>query len=95
MNIDFSREAEADIAGINREGIRLFGVQQAQHYAAGLTQAFRLIADYPQASPVREGMTRSVRTRPYGVHVILYEITGDTALILRICHGREDWTTII
>jgi len=56
VNIDFSREAEVDIAKINREGIRLFGLQQAQQYAHGLAQAFRLIADYPQASPVREGM---------------------------------------
>jgi len=95
VKIDFSREAEADIAGINREGIRMFGAAQSQLYAQGLAQAFRLIADYPMASPVRDGMQRSVRTRPYGVHVILYEITGDTALILRICHGREDWTSLI
>lgn len=93
MNIDFSREAEADIAKINREGIRLFGVQQAQRYAADLAQAFRMIADFPLASPMREGFQREVRVRPFGAHVILYELTEDTALILRIRHGHEDWSS--
>lgn len=93
MNIDFSRAAEADIAAINREGIRLFGPQQAMKYAQGLAETFESIAVYPLASPVRDYMLRQVRIRPYGAHVILYEIADDTALVLRIRHGREDWAS--
>lgn len=92
MNIDFSREAEADIAAINREGIRLFGVQQARKYAEEMADAFRLIAEYPLASPSRNELVRPVRVRAFGSHVILYEIKEDVALILRIRHGHEDWT---
>lgn len=93
MNIDFSREAEADIAAINREGIRMFGLQQAQKYATEMAEAFRLIAEYPLASPVRNELDRPVRVRPFGSHVILYEIREEVALILRIRHGHEDWST--
>jgi toxin ParE1/3/4 len=93
VNIDFSREAEADIAKINREGIRLFGLQQAQKYAGELAEAFRMIANFPLASPVREGLQGNVRVRPFGAHVILYELTEDTAFVLRIRHGHEDWSS--
>lgn len=89
--IDFSREAEADIARINREGIRQFGVQQARSYAHGLAQAFALLTEFPLANPERSYMRRPVRVRSYGSHVIIYRVEDDTVLILRIRHGREDW----
>ncbi|MFN3312235.1 MAG: type II toxin-antitoxin system RelE/ParE family toxin [Hyphomonas sp.] len=92
MKIDFSLAAEADIAAINREGIRLFGLRQAEKYSHDMAKAFRLIADYPLASPVRDGFERPIRIRPFGAHVVLYELRDDVALILRIRHGHEDWT---
>jgi len=92
VKIDFSRQAEADIVAINREGIRLFGIKQAQKYAADMAEAFRLIGEFPQSSPEREGFNRPVRVRPFGSHVILYELRDDVAIILRIRHGHEDWT---
>ena len=91
MKIYFSRQAEADIAAVNREGIRLFGESQAQKYAAEMAQAFRLIADFPLASPVRDGLKRPVRVRPFGSYVILYELKDEVAFVLRIRHGHEDW----
>ncbi|MEM9740490.1 MAG: type II toxin-antitoxin system RelE/ParE family toxin [Pseudomonadota bacterium] len=91
MNIDFSYEAEADIAHINREGIRLFGETQAKAYANGLGKAFATIATYPMASPERAYLRRPARVQPYGSHVIIYRVEHDTVLILRIRHGREDW----
>jgi len=91
VKIDFSWQAEADIAAINREGIRLFGRQQANKYALEMAEAFRLIGEYPLSSPVREGLNRPVRVRPFGSHVILYELNDGIALILRIRHGHEDW----
>ena len=92
MKIDFSWEAEADIAAINREGIRLFGAQQAQKYAGEMAEAFRVIAEYPLASPSRNEFGRPVRVRPFRSHVILYEVKEEVTLILRIRHGHEDWT---
>ena len=89
--IDFSLAAEADIAAINREGIRLFGPRQAQKYGAEMADAFRVIAEFPLASPVREGFARPIRVKPFGSHVLLYELKDEVALILRIRHGHEDW----
>ena len=91
MKVRFTNAAEADIAQINREGIRLFGPQQAQAYAGGLAQAFRLIGEFPHASPEREYMRRPVRVRAYGSHVIVYLVLEEYVLIVRIRHGREDW----
>ncbi len=76
---------------MNREGIRLFGPQQAMKYADELGKTFQLITDYPLSSPIRELMLRQVRMRPCGAHIILYEIVEDTVLVLRVRHGREDW----
>lgn len=92
MKIAFSRQAEADIAAINREGIGLFGPRQAQKYAGEMAEAFRMIASYPHASPVREELAHPVRVRAFGSHVILYELREDLVLILRIRHGYEDWS---
>ena len=92
MKIDFSRAAEADIAAINREGIRLFGPRQAQKYASEMAGAFRLIAEFPLTSPVRDGLGRPVRVRPFGAHLVVYELKDEVALVLRIRHGHEDWT---
>lgn len=91
MKVRFTHAAEADIAQINREGLRLFGPQQAQAYADGLAQAFRLIGAFPHASPERDYMRRPVRVRAYGSHVILYLILDEYVLVVRIRHGREEW----
>jgi toxin ParE1/3/4 len=91
VKIDFSRAAEADISAINRDEIRRFGLQQAALYAAQMAQALQLIAEFPLASPTKAGPDMNVRVRPFGVHVILYELRAETAWILRVRHGHEDW----
>ncbi len=91
MKIDFSWQAEADIVSIQREGIRLFGPKQAQKYAGEMAEAFRMIAEYPLASPVREELDRPIRVRAFGSHLILYELKEDVVLVLRVRHGHEDW----
>jgi toxin ParE1/3/4 len=91
VKVEVSRQAEADITAINREGIRQFGVNQAQKYAGGLTNAFGMIAEFPLASAQRAGLDGAVRVRTYGAHVILYRIAADTVLDLRVRRVREDW----
>lgn len=91
MKIVFSREASIDAALMNREGIRLFGVQQAKAYQAGFREALRLIEAFPEASPIRIYDDTAVRVRRYGSHMIIYAIRQEVIEILRIRHGREDW----
>jgi toxin ParE1/3/4 len=91
VNVDFTNAAEADIAAINREGIRQFGEGQARKYASEMAEAFEQIGEYSFASPGRAGRESRVRVRPFGAHIILYEIQDESVLILRIRHGHEDW----
>lgn len=91
MKIVFSREASVDAALMNREGIRLFGVDQAKAYQAGFREALRLIEAFPEASPIRIYADQPVRVRAYGSRLIIYAIDKEAIEILRIRHGREDW----
>lgn len=71
----------------------MFGRDQADAYALGLAAAFRLIADYPLSSRLRQETERPVRARPYRSHVILYTVDEAEVLVLRVRHAHEDWTT--
>ena len=69
----------------------MFGLTQADLYAAGLTKALRLIGDYPLAGRLRLDTKIQVRTQPYKSHVIVYVFENSEVAILRVRHAREDW----
>ena len=91
MKVRFANAARQDIRVIYLQGEGLFGSRQADAYAAGLGAAFRMIADYPLSSRLRDETASPVRARPYRSHVILYTVDEAGVLILRIRHGLEDW----
>ena len=92
MAYKLSVKAEEDIVHVYREGARLFGVEQAEKYHAGLEQIFRFLADTPRAARERLEITPPVRIHPYRSHIVVYLIDdlGDVR-ILRVRHGRENW----
>jgi len=69
----------------------MFGLTQADAYAASLRQAFELIATYPRSARKREEIEPIVRTSPHKAHIILYVADEQGVLVLRIRHAREDW----
>ena len=91
MKLVFSREAQIDAALVNAEGIRLFGPKQAETYQIGMREALKAIQAFPLSSPERRCEDQIVRVRPFGAHLIIYAVEGETISILRIRHGREDW----
>ena len=91
LRVRFTLAAEADIALMTKEGVRLFGTAQAEIYAKGLGQAFELIGQFPFATPQHDYFRQPVRARSYGSHIILYVAEESEVLILRVRHGREDW----
>ncbi len=92
MAYRLSVAAEKDIVYAYREGVRLFGVEQAEKYHAGMEQIFQFLSDTPKAARERTEITPPVRVHPYRSHIIVYLIDsmGDV-LILRVRHGLEDW----
>ena len=86
-----SEPAEEDLIKIYMEGVTTFGHEQARRYHQRLFQAFRFLAENPQAAPVRHGLSPAIRIHPVGSHIVIYTQRDDVILILRIRHGREDW----
>jgi len=92
MAYKLSRKADVDIINIYVEGVRDFGVVQAEKYHAGLERVFGLIADNPKIARERAEITPPARFHPHGSHIIIYDVeaNGDV-LIVRVRHSREDW----
>lgn len=87
-----TRAADDDITAIFSAGIELFGVAHADSYYTGLSAALAFLADNPFAARLRHETEPPVRAWPYKAHLIVYEIDDLGVLILRVRHGREDWT---
>lgn len=89
--VRLSEAASADLRAIYRLGLDKFGLRQADAYALLLRNAVKMLGDYPEASPAREGLERPVRVRPCGSHIIVYSFHDDAVHVLRVRHGAEDW----
>lgn len=85
--------ADDDVDAIYAAGIEMLGIAHADRYFAGLTAAFTFLADNPLAARLRHEIEPPVRVWRYKAHMIFYEIDGDGILVLRVRHGREDWTS--
>lgn len=88
-----SGQADADYFAIYRYGVEHYGVVRADQYADPLDRAFDMLATFPRSARVRTEIDATVRAHPVGVHIVLYEVDeNDDVVILRIAHGRSDWT---
>jgi len=96
MSYKLSLLAEADLEQVYREGIRLFGPNQASLYLSGLEQALEFVTEHPRVNRARQTSEGPVRVQRFNSHVIIYQLDpskkSDDVFILRIRHGREDWT---
>ncbi|MEM1105511.1 MAG: type II toxin-antitoxin system RelE/ParE family toxin [Pseudomonadota bacterium] len=92
MNLRVEARARDDLEQISLEGRRLFGPKQSSVYGAELKNAMSRLLDFPFAFPERTEFDPPVRVCRHKAHVILYRVEGDTVLILRVRHGREDWS---
>lgn len=85
-------EAAEDLIHIYIEGVRIFGVAQAEKYQDELEERFELLAFNPRMARERQELTPPVRINPFASHVIVYQTKNDDdVLIIRIRHGHEDW----
>lgn len=93
MGYRLSRKAAADLRAIYAEGIRLFGLQQADRHMDRLEQAFELVGGNPHMARERFELSPPARVHPVKSHVVLYVVRDDgDVLIVRVRHSREDWT---
>ena len=83
--------ADTDLTNVFIEGVRHFGLAQANAYFDRLERALQTIADNPQIARQRTEIEPPVRVHPFGSHVVIYEIDAQGVLILRVRHHLEDW----
>jgi toxin ParE1/3/4 len=91
MSYKTTRQADQDIIDIYVHGAAEFGVDQAEHYHAGMVSVFKLLADNPQLARERPEFDPPVRLHPYQAHMIAYNVRDDGILIIRVLHGRLAW----
>lgn len=92
MTLRFSRRALDDLQAIYRHGVHQFGETQATAYQRALHEAFRFIAEFPEANRLRTEFIRPYRIQRHEAHLIFYRIEKGEVYITRIRHGHEDWT---
>ena len=88
-----SQQAEEDLADIFEAGVVNFGFDTAVRYHDRLERIFELLVSAPQIARLRIEYDPPVRVYPVGAHIVVYSVQpGGTIEIIRVRHGREDWT---
>jgi toxin ParE1/3/4 len=85
--------ARQDVIDIYLRSEEMFGEAQADRYLTDLYATFAFLGDNPSAARVRREFEPEVRIHPHKAHVIIYLVDQDGVLVVRIRHGREDWTS--
>ncbi|MEH3123995.1 MAG: type II toxin-antitoxin system RelE/ParE family toxin [Sphingomonas phyllosphaerae] len=93
MAVELSAEADRDLAELIASGLERYGLAASDRFVARLREAFEMIDSFPRIARLRDEIDGATRGFPVGVHIIFYQVDdADDVLILRIRHGREDWS---
>ena len=93
MGFSLSEQAVLDLVRIYKAGAIEFGLTQAEHYHQELDDVFDLISANPRLARLRTELFHPVRVHRFRAHVIIYTVDdNDHVLVLRVRHGREDWS---
>jgi len=84
-----TRRADERLTDIYRYGLEHFGERQADAYFDGLINQFALIAQAPMQYPPAHDIDPALRRCVFGAHVIYYEVSGSSVVIVHIL-GKED-----
>ena len=88
--LELSVAADADLFDILAYGTAVHGEMASDAYYAGLTQAFALLCEHPEAGQIDEDSGLSLRRWRYRQHRIFYEVKADSLLVVRIFHVAAD-----
>jgi toxin ParE1/3/4 len=67
-----------------------WGTAQRDEYRAAINRALETLGANPEIGKAREDLSPGLRSYQVEQHVIYYRITGNTARVLRILHGKMD-----
>lgn len=84
-----TQRAEDDLLIVLLDGIEMFGLAQARRYKDELEQCFQLIASNPKMGRLAPSIGEAVRRHEHQSHIILYEESGDTIMVLAVVPARS------
>jgi toxin ParE1/3/4 len=93
MAIRLSPNADEDLLDIYTHGLSDYGRGAADRYILELFARIDRLADNPYVVPVRlarEG--HEFRLVPVGAHHVFYVIENEDVLVVRVLHGKANWT---
>lgn len=91
MGYESTRRADQDIVDRYVYSVDRHGLDQAERYLRALLDAFDLLTRNPYVARERSEFSPPVRIQPFNAHVIVYTVSDDGMLIVRVLHGRQDW----
>lgn len=89
-DVRLSTRAAADLGGIARNTIEIFGVEQARRYRDDLEACFRTLAENPRLGRSAERLRPGLRRFEHRSHAVFYMQNEDGILIVRILHVRME-----
>ena len=95
MRLSISDPADQDLEDILYYGLRTYGERQATAYSLGLREELRWIADWPLTSRLFDEIRPPVRRHVYGAHNVIYRVTDEEVLIVRIFYHSVDWKSLL
>ncbi|CAH0495192.1 Toxin ParE4 [Novosphingobium sp. CECT 9465] len=90
VEVRFSIASENDLADIDTYSMSEFGSAVAAAYMHSFTSAFQKLRDFPKAGRAMPELGRGVRYLSHRQHGIIYKLTRDDLLIVRIVHHAMD-----
>lgn len=94
MQLEFTRDARADIYRIQEFGIKNYGIGRSENYTDGLLEITKLIALSPKMNSERIHLGEAIRLHFYKAHTIFYRVddSADVVKIIRILSKHQNWT---
>lgn len=84
-----------DLEEIWRYTAETWSIIQADRYTDDLARVFETIATLPTLARERTEFDPPVRIHTHESHLIVYVLTDDHVVILRLLGGRQDWVSIL
>lgn len=93
LNLRLEQTADLDIETIFEQGLRQFGLSQAELYHDELYRQFELLGEYPGLGrPIHSVKYPGAQKFGFGSHIIVFSHGDTTLTVHRIFHARSNYT---
>ncbi len=95
MKLIVSRSAQGDLEDIAKYTIEKWGQEQTDQYLDAIESHFRMLIANPHFGRSRPELRKGYRSLLAEHHLILYRLTEDCVIVLRVLHESMDISSAI